>query len=167
MLTSGDVRSAVREGAVRESAVRESAERESGDFEPCLLDTSAALAFVQPSHEAHASTYAALVGRPKGLAGHAVFETFSVLTRLPPPDRLTPQAAQRLIEVNFPNTRFLSSLGSAALVARLAAGGVTGGAVYDALVAAAAAEHGLTLVSRDARAAGTYRAMGADLELLA
>jgi hypothetical protein len=29
-----------------------------------------------------------------------------------------------------------------------------------------AAEHGLRLVSRDARAAGTYRAMGADLELL-
>jgi hypothetical protein len=40
----------------------------SGDGEPCLLDTSAALAFVQPSHNDHASTSAALVGRPKGLA---------------------------------------------------------------------------------------------------
>ncbi|MHB1472442.1 MAG: PIN domain-containing protein [Dermatophilaceae bacterium] len=137
-----------------------------GDSKPCLLDTSAALAFVQPSHAAHATTYAALVERPKGLAGHAAFETFSVLTRLPPPDRLTPQAARRLIEVNFPHTRFLSSEGSAALVAQLSASGVSGGAVYDALVAAAAAEHGLRLVSRDARAAGTYRAMGADLELL-
>lgn len=39
-------------------------------------------------------------------------------------------------------------------------------AEYDALVAAAAAEHGLKLVSRDVRAAGTYRAMGVDLELL-
>lgn len=101
-----------------------------------------------------------------GLAGHAAFETFSVLTRLPPPDRLTPQAARRLIEVDFPDTRFLSSQGSADLVARLAASGVSGGAVYDALVAAAAAEHGLKLVSRDARAAGTYRAIGVDLELL-
>lgn len=137
-----------------------------GDLERCLLDTSAALAFVQPSHDAHATTYAALVGRSKGLAGHAAFETYSVLTRLAPPDRLTPQAAQRLIEVNFPYTRFLSSKGSAALVSRLSAGGVSGGAVYDALVAAAAAEHGLTLVSRDYRAAATYRAMGADLELL-
>ena len=82
-----------------------------GDSEPCLLDTSAALAFVQPSHGAHATTYAALVGRPKGLAGHAAFETYSVLTRLAPPDRLTPQAAQRLIEVNFPHSRFLSSKG--------------------------------------------------------
>ena len=101
------------------------------------------------------------------MAGHAAFETFSVLTRLPPPDRLTPQAARRLIEVNFPYTRFLSSEGSAALVAQLSDSGVSGGAVYDALVAAAAAEHGLRLVSRDARAAGTYRAMGVDLELLA
>ena len=137
-----------------------------GDSAPCLLDTSAALAFVQPSHGAHAATYATLVDRPMGLAGHAAFETFSVLTRLAPPDRLTPQAAQRLIEVNFPHTRFLSSEGSAALVSRLSAAGVSGGAVYDALVAAAAAEHGLRLVSRDARAARTYRAMGADLELL-
>jgi toxin FitB len=139
----------------------------SGNFEPCLLDTSAALAFVQPSHPGHATTYAVLVGRPKGLAGHAAFETFSVLTRLPPPDRLTPQAAQRLIEVNFPHTRFLSSEGSAALVAQLFARGVSGGAVYDALVAATAVEHGLRLVSRDARAAGTYRSMGVVLELLA
>ena len=137
-----------------------------GKSEPCLLDTSAATAFVQPSHVAHATTYAALVGRPKGLAGHAAFEMYSVLTRLAPPDRLTPQAAQRLIEVNFPQTRFLGSKASAALVAHVSARGVSGGAVYDALVAAVALEHGLRLVSRDTRAAGTYRAMGVDLELL-
>ena len=121
---------------------------------------------MQPSHVAHATTYAALVGRSKGLAGHAVFETYSVLTRLAPPDRLTPQAAQRLIEVNFPHSRFLSSKGAGALVAQLSSSAVSGGAVYDALVAAAAVEHGLRLVSRDTRAAGTYRAMGVDLELL-
>ena len=137
-----------------------------GDSEPCLLDTTAALAFVQPSHVAHITTYAALVGRSKGLAGHAVFEMYSVLTRLAPPDRLTPQAAQRLIAVNFPHSRFLSAKGSAALVATMSASGVSGGAVYDALVAGAAMEHGLRLVSRDTRAAGTYRAMGVDLELL-
>ena len=137
-----------------------------GEPQLCLLDTSAALAFVQQSHSAHTTTYAALVGRPKGLAGHSAFETFSVLTRLAPPDRLTPQAAQRLIDVNFPHTRFLSTEGSAALVVRLSTHRISGGAVYDALVAAAAAEHGLRLVSRDARAAGTYRAMGVELELL-
>ena len=133
---------------------------------PCLLDTSAALAFVQQSHRAHATTYAALVGRAKGLAGHAAFETYSVLTRLAPPDRLTPQAARRLIDVNFPHCRFLSAEGSANAIARLSTNGISAGADYDALVAAAAAEHGLRLVSRDARAVGTHRAMGADLELL-
>ena len=121
---------------------------------------------MQPSQCATATTYAARVGRPQGLSVQASCETFSVLTRLPPPDRLTPQAAQRLIEVNFPHSHFLSSKGSAALIAQLSARGVSGGAVYDALVAAAAAEHGLRLVSRDTRAAGTYRAMGVDLELL-
>ena len=100
------------------------------------------------------------------LTGHPVCEMYSVLTRLAPPDRLTPQAVQRLIAVNFAHSRFLSAKGSAALVATMSASGVSGRAVYDALVAAAPVEHGLRLVSRDTRAAGTYRAMGVDLELL-
>jgi len=95
-----------------------------------------------------------------------VFSTYSTLTRLAPPYRLTPLAAQRLIEVNFPHSRFLGAKASAALVAKLSSSGVAGGAVYDALVAAVAVEHGLRPVSRDTRAAGTYRAMGVDLELL-
>ena len=44
--------------------------------------------------------------------------------------------------------------------------GVSGGAVYDALVAAAAARHSLPLVSRDRRAVETYRAFGVEVELL-
>jgi uncharacterized protein with PIN domain len=48
-----------------------------------LLDTSAAIALVVEDHEAHAATFAALKDRRVGLAGHAWFETYSVLTRLP------------------------------------------------------------------------------------
>ena len=44
--------------------------------------------------------------------------------------------------------------------------GVSGGAVYDALVAAAAAHHRLPLVSRDRRAAETYRAFDVEVEIL-
>ena len=44
--------------------------------------------------------------------------------------------------------------------------GIGGGAVYDALVAAAAIEQGLPLVSRDLRAVPTYRAMGAQILLI-
>lgn len=37
---------------------------------------------------------------------------------------------------------------------------IAGGAVYDALVALAAAEHGATLATRDARAKDTYEKVG-------
>ena len=39
--------------------------------------------------------------------------------------------------------------------------GISGGAVYDALVGLAAAEHGSVLATRDARARSTYEAVGA------
>ncbi|MGH8892975.1 MAG: hypothetical protein ACRDWY_06660 [Actinomycetes bacterium] len=49
---------------------------------------------------------------------------------------------------------------------QLATLGIAGGSVYDALVAATAVEHALTLVSRDRRAWEAYRAVGADIERL-
>src|SRR5664279_5002978 len=53
------------------------------DFPVALLDTSAAIALLVEDHEAHAATLEAVRGRRLGLAGHAWFETYSVLTRLP------------------------------------------------------------------------------------
>jgi toxin FitB len=41
--------------------------------------------------------------------------------------------------------------------------GITGGAVYDALLALAASEHGTALATRDARARGTYDAVGVEV----
>ena len=41
--------------------------------------------------------------------------------------------------------------------------GIAGGTVYDALVALAAKEHGAALATRDARARGTYDAVGVEL----
>jgi hypothetical protein len=43
---------------------------------------------------------------------------------------------------------------------------LVGGAVYDALIAAAARESGLRLMSLDHRAVRTYVAMGVDHQLL-
>lgn len=131
--------------------------------EPSLLDTSAALALVVTDHEHHVATLAALSGRDLGLAGHAAFETYSVLTRLPGAQRLSPAAAERLISANFPHTRHAEV---SDLLPRLSALRLAGGAVYDALVAAAALSHGLLLVSRDRRAAQTYQRLGVRLELL-
>lgn len=131
-----------------------------------LLDTSAAIAFLVVDHQHHAATFAALADRDLGLAGHAGFETFSVLTRLPPPARRTPAAVHRLLDSNFPHSRFLSAERARAILAELATHGLAGGAVYDALVGAAALEHGLTLFSRDQRALSTYRELGVAVEMI-
>lgn len=100
------------------------------------------------------------------MAGHAAFETFSVLTRLPPPARRTVQVVAKLIAANFPASRFLSPRGADTLLARLPELRLVGGTVYDALVGAAAAEHGVPLATRDELAIGVYRALGVDVEVL-
>lgn len=132
-----------------------------------LVDTSVALALVVADHEHHSSVSAALAGHRLGLAGHAAFETFSVLTRLPSPARRTAETVGRLLTADFPMTRFLGPTAALELLGRLGALGVSGGSVYDALVGAVAAEHELTLVTRDRRALPTYRALEIDVVLLA
>lgn len=138
----------------------------SGSAADVLLDTSAAVALVVEDHEFHEATIAALGVRRLGLSGHAVFETFSVLTRLPPPARRTPAVVTQLMAANFPSSVFLSEVGSSRTVGRLVEADIAGGSVYDALVGLAAAEHGLTLATRDRRALDTYRLLGVDVEVL-
>ncbi len=137
------------------------------DAPDLLVDTSVAVALVVADHEHHDPTFEALGDRRLGLAGHAAFETLSVLTRLPPPARRTPAAVARLLTGNFPHSRFLGARAAADLLAVLEAKGIAGGSVYDALVGAAAAEHACVLATRDRRALDTYRALGVDVELLA
>lgn len=134
---------------------------------PLLLDTSAAIAFLLRSHDGHRAVHDAVAGQGSfGLAGHAVFETFSVLTRLPPPSRVSPGTALRLVEHNFPDTRHLPGERASRLLSEVAGVRIAGGAVYDALVAAATVEHGCRLVTRDRRALDTYAALGADVLLV-
>ncbi len=132
-----------------------------------LVDTSAAVPLVVEDHRSHRDTVLALEGCPLGLAGHAAFETFSVLTRLPAPIRRSPSAVQRIIAVTFPRSRFLSAERAELILESLAELGVAGGSVYDALVGATAVEHGMRLVTRDRRATVTYRALDVDFQLLA
>lgn len=134
--------------------------------DPCLVDTSVAVPLLLNGHRQHDAVFQVLRGRTRGLAGHAAFESFSVLTRLPAPDRVSPADAVTLLRRSFPATRHLSEQRSAALLDQLAAMGIAGGQVYDALVGATAVEHDLPLVTRDRRAAATYRALGVRLELL-
>lgn len=139
------------------------------DAEPdevLLLDTSAAVALVVEDHEAHAATLEAVRGRRLGLAGHAWFETYSVLTRLPGGRRRSPADVAALLAHDFPATAFLADDAAAALGPELAKLGISGGAVYDALVGAAARQRGRSLVSGDARARTVYEALGVRVHLI-
>jgi predicted nucleic acid-binding protein len=129
-----------------------------------LVDTSTAVALVVEDHEAHVAMLDAVQGRRLGLAGHAWFEAYSVLTRLPAGLRRSPADALRLLAHNFPASGFLGEAEAARLGGELARLGISGGAVYDALVGAAARQHGFPLVSADARARPVYEALGVDVE---
>ena len=131
-----------------------------------LVDTSVAVPLVVADHEYHRAVIDAVGNTVLGLAGHAAFETFSILTRLPPPARRGPGAVARLLAHNFPATRFLGGDAAGQLLVSLGALGIAGGAVYDALVGAAAVQHGLTLVTRDRRALDTYRRLDVTFVLL-
>lgn len=130
------------------------------------LDTSVAVPLVMRSHQAHAAVVAAVSGRDLVLTAHSLAETYSVLTRLPGDARVAPADAARLIEANFGPALLLPEATMREAAGRLAALGVAGGAVYDALVGLAAAENGAPLATRDARALGTYAAVGAVTEVL-
>jgi len=102
------------------------------------------------------------------IPAHARLETYSVLTRIPPPHRLAHPVVATLLDRWFPARRTLVPTEelSVEVVKLCSAVGVFGGAVYDALVGLTAAERGGGLLTRDARAARTYRRLGIDVDLV-
>ena len=134
--------------------------------EVLLLDTSAALALVNPGHVLREAVSRRVRGYRLGLAGHAAYETYSVLTRWPPPHRISAAVAHQAIEANFPATRHLDADRGSSALSLLAAAGVAAGAVYDGLVALAALAEDQLLISCDQRAVNTYRAVGVRFEIL-
>ena len=129
-------------------------------------DTSVAIAAVDESHEAHVACRTAVARLRPALSGHAVFETFSVLTRLPGALRVAPDVAHDVIRRSFPDGCWLGAREQAALFARMPTLGITGGMVYDALVGAAALSARRRLLSRDRRADRTYSLLGVDVEFV-
>jgi predicted nucleic acid-binding protein len=125
------------------------------------VDTSVAVPLLVRSHHDHAAVVRWWDGQEIALSGHALAETYSVLTRLPGYARLAPADAALLLTSRFSPPLVLSSSRARKLPDTLSRLGIAGGAVYDALVALAAKEHGAVLATRDARARGTYDAVGA------
>lgn len=129
-------------------------------------DSSVAIAALLSDHEAHDSSEQALSSCDAAIA-HVMAETYSVLTRLPPPHRIAPLKAAELIDARLPTERFaLDADAQCSAPRRLAQAQVAGGSTYDGLIALAAMEHDLELVSRDRRAARTYRLLGVPFQLL-
>lgn len=130
------------------------------------VDSSVVIAAFASWHEHHTVARKAMASRPR-LIAHAAVESYSVLTRLPPPHRASPDIVHAFIMGRFTEPfLILSESGYQELLATVAAGQIPGGPAYDALIAFTAAEHSATLMSLDQRAALTYETVGAQVEQL-
>lgn len=130
-----------------------------------LLDTSAALALLHDMNPAHERVRELTRDLALGLAGHAAFETYSVLARLPGTARVTSERAHQIIDRSFPSSAPLPPAPALLAVAIFAEAGIAGGAVYDGLVGLAAREAGIPLLTCDRRAMGTYAALKVDVRV--
>lgn len=130
------------------------------------VDTSVAVPLLVATHEAHRAVRSWGSKKVLHLSGHALAETYSVLTRLPGDARVSPQDAVELIDDNFEGTLTFSPESTLSLHRKLAAHHVVGGAVYDGMVALAAQYNDAVLVTRDARARATYEVLGVPTELV-
>lgn len=123
-------------------------------------DTSVVVAALASWHPAHAVAADAIRAGARPTA-HTVLETYSVLTRLPEEHRLAADVVGRQLAHTFPDGPLaLPVEAQRTLVADLLTHGVTGGAVYDGLVALTARAHAADLVTLDVRAMWTYRRLG-------
>lgn len=117
-------------------------------------------------HEQHAAANRVLVAETR-LVAHCSVETFSVLTRLPPPHRAAASLVSEFLAARFRRPYLvLPPEGHRDLIDRLTDLGIAGGAAYDALVAATAAANDALLFSCDRRAIQTYEALGAQYRLI-
>lgn len=124
------------------------------------LDTSCMVAAVCTWHVRHAAAAAEIErrldrGERMTIAAHAIAETYAVLTRLPPPHRLSPADAWILVRANFVDKAAMVTLDGpahVAVLAQLALAGIGGGRTYDGLIAACAEiSHAKALLTFNAR----------------
>ena len=130
------------------------------------VDTSVVVAGFASWHEGHRSAVAALARKPR-VPAHVLVEAYSVLTRLPPPHRAPADLVAAFLTERFPEAPLvLPARAHLELLETSARTGLTGGAVYDALIAATAQRAGATLLTRDRRARAVYDHMKVRYELI-
>jgi predicted nucleic acid-binding protein len=110
-----------------------------------LLDTNCLVAAALPQHEHHAATTADIERRRSAghtfvVAAHSVLESYAVLTRLPPPHRLSPADALGVLDRNWGRTETVALTGTESwrVVRRHGGAGMAGGRIYDGQIAACA-----------------------------
>ena len=130
------------------------------------VDTSVVVAAFATWHDGHRAALVALDRRPR-LPAHVLLESYSVLTRLPPPHRASPATASSFLELRFTAPPLgLPPDDYRGLVEKAMRGGLAGGSVYDALIAWTAKRAGATLLTRDRRAVRAYEVLDAPFELV-
>jgi len=103
-----------------------------------VVDTSVVVVAFASWHEQHALADS-VVAAGSRLVAHCAIEAFSVLTRLPPPHRAPAHLVSDYLAARFRDPYVaLDSDGYRVLLSRLVELGISGGAAYDALVAATA-----------------------------
>jgi hypothetical protein len=123
------------------------------------VDSSVVIAAFATWHKHLAIARKAMTRRPR-LIAHAAGESYSVLTRLPPPHRAHPSIANAFIADRSTEPFLIrSETGYQELLATIAAGQILGGPAYDTLMAFTAAGHQATLLSLDQRATAAYQAV--------
>jgi predicted nucleic acid-binding protein len=116
-----------------------------------FLDTSVLVAAVVQRHESHVRSLAILDrvqnGKDEGfISGHSLAEMYSVLTKLPPSFRHSPEQALLSIEENVVNYfKVLALAGSeyVVLIREAALAGIQGGTIYDAVLLKCAIKAGV------------------------
>lgn len=131
-----------------------------------VADTSVAVAALDGSHVAHSTCREVVRQHRPALAGHAAFETYSVLTRMPGALSIDGPTAQQIIDAVFPTVCWLDERSATSLLRRVGTIGIVGGSVYDALVGEAAVANQCRLLTRDLRARRTYDLLGVDYEVV-
>jgi predicted nucleic acid-binding protein len=130
------------------------------------IDTSVVVAGFATWHEAHAAAAAALARKPR-IPAHVLVESFSVLTRLPPPHRAAASLVASFLAARFADPPLiLPAPEYTGLIEKATAAGLAGGAIYDALIAATVRTSGATLLTRDARARAVDDRMGVKYEVV-
>jgi len=123
------------------------------------LDASVIIAALSSWHDRREAAEAAINKALNARAGvvipaHALFEAYSVLTRIPPPRRLTPGEAFALLRASFSTVRIAVAPARFvwSMFGSLAATGLGGGITHDAVILAAAESAGATsLLTLNAR----------------